>query len=513
MVGAGSDTKATPDMQQAVQERVVFSTLYNESDGYLATYVENFLRHTETDAALVVNLAPGRRIACPIAEASGRVLVFAGGLPRRKYGHTLLNGHLEAYDAALGRFGPFDHFCSLASNSLFARRFNPAAARSALERSELDRGEHDIGLDLDDLPGDWWWSLLPKNPDMIPYMKEIWGLTRAAGNQIEGLFATATDWGLLHARRAQIIEFGETMRPDGEFPMEEILPATFIRTFGSRRYVNLCHMFWDRPFTDNVKMDDVLAIGERFADHICLLKWFERSPINMITAATAKGLAGDLTERLAAVPEADRGQQRVLYRLIFEELARTLRSREGFSSLVSTWRHVDGDQPPARRFEFDQTLQVNRQLIPLPFGPDAPAGEPPAYVITEQTDDQLHLRFDLADAEQTIVTLSSSLAGTGDDDGTVLQGFLYLACCIGPGNRIFRLRILSDDSDHAVRLQDRIVLARGRRYAQQAPAPAAEHDGVREFYYPSEAIPDGDDVWIGLPFFSRSNFRVALDVV
>ena len=499
-------------MNQAVQERVVFSTLYNESDGFLATYVENFLRHTGPDAVLVVNLSPGRSIACPVADNSDRVLVITGTLPRRKSGHTLLNGHLEAFDAALRRFGRFDHFCSLASNSLFARRFDPAAARAALARSG-----HVAGVDLHNLPNHWHWPMLAKSPGLIPFMRETWGLSRVGGNQIEGLFATAADWGLLHARREEIIAFGATMGPDGEFPMEEILPATILCTFGSGRYVHLCHMFWDRPFTDNVQIDDLLGIGERFPDHICLFKWFERSPTNLITAAAATGMADDLTERLAAVPEAQRNQRRVLHRLIFTEMARALRSQERFSSLISTWRPVAGGQPPGRRFGFNPTLDGNRQVIGLPVGPDTPSGQALAYLFTEQTDVPLRLQIDVADDEQTVVTLSSLPAdfpaGAGAPDETALQGFLYLACCLGPGDRIFRLRILSDRTDRLVHVEERVVLARGNRYFQQAPTPVVEHDGVREFHYPCEAMADADDVWIGLPFFCRSDYRVAIDVV
>ena len=289
-------------MNQAVQERVVFSTLYNESDGFLTTYVENVLRHTGPDAILVVNLPPGREIACPVAEHSDRVLVITGALPRRKFGHTLLNGHLEAFEAALGHFGPFGYFCPLASNSLFARRFDPVAAQMALARSG-----HVTGVDLNDLPDTWYWPMLARSPDLIPFLRDTWGLTRVGNNQIEGLFAAASDWGLLHARRAEIIALGATMRPDGEFPMEEIVPATILCTFGSGRYVHLCHMFWDRPPTDNVRLDDVMGIGERFPDHVCLLKWFERSPANLITAAAdAAGLISALGAPHRVQPDAGR---------------------------------------------------------------------------------------------------------------------------------------------------------------------------------------------------------------
>ena len=499
-------------MNQADQGRVVFSTLYNESDGFLATYVENFLRHTGPDALLVVNLPPGRSIACPVAANSDRVLVITGALARRKFGHTLLNGHLESFDAALHRFGRFDHFCSLASNSLFARRFDPVAARAALARSG-----HVADVDLHDLPNHWHWPMLTKSPGLIRFMTETWGLSRVVGSQIEGLFATAADWGLLHTRREEIIAFGAIMGPDGDFPMEEILPATMICTFGSGRYVHLCHMFWDRPFIDNVQLDDVLAIGERFPAHVCLLKWFERSPTNLITAAAATGMAGDLTARLAAVPESQRNQRRVLYRLIFAEMARALRSQERFSSLISTWRPAADGQPPKRHFGFNPTLDGNRQIIGLPVGPDTPSGQALAYLFTEQTGVPLRLQLDVTDDEQTVVTLSSQPAdfpaGTGAPDETALQGFLYLACCLEPGDRIFRLRVLSDRSDRLVHVEERIVLNRAGRYFEQAPTPVVEHDGVREFHYPCEGVPDADDVWIGLPFFGRSDYRVAIDVV
>ena len=338
-------------------------------------------------------------------------------------------------------------------------------------------------------------------------MKRMWGLTGGAGNQIEGLFAAASDWALLHARRADIVALGQTMHPEAEFPMEEILPATLLCAFGSGQYINLCHMFWDRPVTDNVTLDDVLGIGERFPDHVCVLKWFERSPANLITAATAKGLVGDLAVRLRSVPEAERGQQRVLYRLIFEELARTLRPHEEFSSLVSTWRPADGEQQPSRRFEFDRTLDMSRHLMPLPFGPDAPVGENAAYLITEPTGDRLHLRFEVADAEQTVVALSSSVAAAGPHDETVCRASSTWPAASDPVT----------GSSASASCPTRVAGRRSSRSAscspaaaatsQQAPTPIVDHDGAREFYYPSEATADGGDVWIGLPFFSRSDFR------
>ena len=490
-------------------KRVVFSALYNESDGFLATYVENFLRHTDANALLLVNLPPGRRIACPIAEASARVLVFSGEMPRRKYGHTLLNGHLEAFDTALAQGGHFDYFCPLASNSLFVRRFDLVATLAALERSD-----NVADVELDDLPDRWWWSTVRKSPDLLGSLKTDWGLTVVASSQIEGFFAAAADWGLLHQRRAQIIALGERMVPEYTLPFEEIFPATVICTSGSRRYVFLCHVFWDRMIDDNVRLDDMLNVADRFPAHLCILKWFQRSPIDLVTAAAATGLVAGVATRLDATPAADRGQQRVLHRMMFEDLARTLRAGEGFVPLMSTWRSAagPGQSPPLGRFDFEQTLDIDPRRILLPLQPDAPAGYP-AHFMTERTGVRLDLKFSLIDGDQSVITLSSTLAVAGDHDETVLQGILFLACCMGGGNRIFRVRVLSDTADFPFWLTDRIVLARDGQLGYRKSMPIVEHDGMREYYYTSEALPDQGDAWIGLPVFGRSDFSVAIDAI
>ena len=494
--------------------RVVFSALFNESEAFLAAYVRNFLNNTGDNAFLVINLPSGRQIPCREAEESERVLVFPGKVQRRKFGHTLLAGHLESFEHAARTLGGFDFFCPLASNSLFARPFNLLAAVEKLKVKPVTTSN-----DLDNLLEVWWWVKVRRNPRFIAFLKDVWDLTHVSQNQIEGLFASRNDWAVLHERLPQILEVGETIEPDQEFPMEEILPATLMKQFGSGYFTYICHIFWTRSYQGKVVLADILDMPTLFPDEICILKWFERNPYDVATAAVSTGwirnLLGQVSDDLQTEPPATRFARR----MVLEQMARVLAEREGFGPVTAGW--WTGTEPDRRRMTLTRTVTMRRGIIPLPFERDA-EGEHQAgreqdllYVYAEDTKDAVQLSVEITESETTTIVLGTSLpaeAGDAEAAEPTKEGYLYLRFLPPPGNRVFRLRCVSMTASLRDRITGNVVIQHGQNYLYVLPCHVAAGE-VPEFYYRQDPDAGANALCFGIPFFSRSAVTLTLDVI
>ena len=489
--------------------RVVFSALFNESEAFLSAYVRNFLNNTGDGAFLVINLPSGRQIPCREAEESERVLVFQGEVQRRKFGHTLLAGHLESFEHAARILGGFDFFCPLASNSLFARPFNLPAAVAKLTVKPVTTSN-----DLDNLLEVWWWVKVRRNPRFIAFLKDVWGLTHVSQNQIEGLFASRNDWAVLHERLPQILELGGTVEPDQEFPMEEILPATLMKQFGSGFFTYICHIFWARSYQGKVVLADILDMPSLFPDEICILKWFERDPHDVATAAVSTGwirnLLGQVSDDLRTEPPATR----FAHRMILEQMARVLAQREGFGPVTAGW-WTENIEPDRRRMALTRTVTMRRDIIPLPFEHEAGGGQDLLYAYTEDTQDAVRLSVEITESDTTTIVLSTSLpaeAGDAEASEPTKEGYLYLRFLPPPGNRVFRLRCVSTTAGIRERITGNVVIQHGQDYLYVPPCHVAAGE-VPEFYYRQDPVAGASALWFGIPFFSRFAATLMLDVI
>ncbi len=491
------------DVMDRAAPTVVFSALFNESDAFLTTYVQNFLNNTGDGTVLVINLPSGRTIPCPLAERSERVLVFSGEVKRRKFGHTLLSGHLEAFGHADRTLGGFDFFCPLASNSLFARPFNLGAALEKLKVKPVTTSN-----DLDDLMEVWWWVKVRRNPRFIAFLKERWGLTHVSQNQIEGLLAARSDWAVLHERSGQILELGATIEPEQEFPMEEILPATLIKQFGSGHFAYICHIFWARSYQGKVVLADILDMPRLFPDEICILKWFDRDPDDPATAAVSTGWIQDLLGQVSDDLRTGPAATRFAHRMILEQVARVMAEREAFGPMTAGW-WTEATEPDRRRLALTRTVAMRREMITLPIEPEAGRDLKPLYLYTENTGHDVRLSLEISEADSTTIVFSASLPdGTADAD-SVLEGYLYLQTLVAAGSRVFRLRCVSATRD----MRDRIVVIQDARGYHRTPSCHAIDGEVPEFYYQHAPVADDGEMWVGIPFFSRFAVTLTVDII
>ncbi len=496
------------DVMDRAAERVVFSALFNESEAFLATYVRNFLNNTGDNAFLAINLPSGRQIPCREAEESDRVLVFPGEVQRRKFGHTLLAGHLESFEHAAQALGGFDFFCPLASNSLFARPFNLPAAVEKLKVKPVTTSN-----DLDNLLEVWWWVKVKRSPRFIAFLKDVWDLTHVSQNQIEGLFASRNDWAVLHERLPQILELGGTIEPDQEFPMEEILPATLMKQFGSGYFTYICHIFWTRSYQGKVVLADILDMPTLFPDEICILKWFERNPDDVATAAVSTGWIRNLLGRVSDDLQTEPPATRFAHRMILEQMARVLAEREGFGPVTADW--WTGTEPDQRRMTLTRTITMQRGIIPLPFEQEAGREQDLLYIYAEDTQDAVRLSVEITEAETTTIVLGTSLpaeAGDAEAAEPTLEGYLYLRFLPPPGNRVFRLRCVSTTASIRDRITGNVVIQHGQDYLYVLPCHVAAGE-VPEFYYRQDPDAGADALCFGIPFFSRSAVTLTLDVI
>ncbi len=488
---------------------VVFSALFNESDAFLTTFVRNFLNNTGDGTVLVINLPSGRTIPCPAAENSERVLVFSGEVQRRKFGHTLLCGHLESFEHASRTVGAFDFFCPLASNSLFARPFNlPAALEKLRTRPETTSN------DLDDLMEVWWWVKVKRNPRFIAFLKRVWGLTHASQNQIEGLFAARSDWAVMHERFGQILELGGTIEPGMEFPMEEILPATLIKQFGSGHFAYICHIFWARSYQGKVVLADILDMPSLFPDEICILKWFERDPNDLATAAVSTGWIQSLLGHVSQDLRTESAASRFARRMILEQVTRALAEREAFGPVTAGW-WTEATEPDRRWVALTQTVTMRREMIALPVELEAGRDLKPFYLYTEGTGHDVRLNLGISETDSTTILLGTSLEGEEAAEAEadpVLEGYLYLQALAPPGSRVFRLRCVSGTPDMRDRISGNVVIQDGGGHHRVPPCRPVDGEAA-EFYYQHDPVAGEEGTWFGIPFFSRLAVTLTLDVI
>ncbi len=516
-VEAAPDLVIPEDTITGHPKRIVFSALYNESDAFLDAYLANFLHHTGAESVLLVNFPPGRTI--PDNLPGDRVVVFNGDTRRHKSGHTLLMGHLESYALALQRFGEFDYFCPLASNSLFVRRFDPAAAVRQLRAGhkvpiDLDI-TYDVGLDIDRLPDNWHWPKIGGNRPFMTFLKERWGIDRLSQNQIEGLMASRADWGLLHARLPEFPSMGDlVLQEESAFlPLEEILPSTFFLAFGSGRYVNICHVFWNRfnhTGSGRVTIDELLGFS-RYPAHLCLMKWFERDVHAVETAAVTQLWSQTLLAGLATTSHGA-GEQ-LLQRLLLENLASSLRVQEVAIPFSAGWQSSPEHVLPPCVFH-DPRLSAVRQTMHLPTTLNGHEASSDAYLYLDYTQHEIDLSLQIVHEATTRVHLACNRLDVTPEDRVVpvLEGFLYMRAVWRGDTPIVRMRVPSSQAERSMVMRSIVVMCDGN-YTRVTPLHLEPHEEVTDYYFSATHLLTGESFWFGIPFFADLRFEAELTLI
>ena len=494
-------------MNPASPVRVVFSALYNESDEFLEAFVSNFLLFTGAEALLVVNLPRGRTIACPSAAASGRVHVINGAIERAALGHTLLAGHIESLRFATGLLGAFDHFCPMASNSLFVRRFDLATTEHSLA---VKTPLYSVAAKLDDLPDVWWWRVLGEDGRFAPFIRSQWGLDTACSYQIEGNFASREDWMEVGRRLDEMLRYPHMGSPPLPYPVEEVLPAIVFKYFRSGRHVGICHSYWDRGPSGPVTIPDIVEHLWTMPPEICMAKWFVRSVANPAAAAVSTGWGARLLDSMSDPATPDGPTGRLIRRLLLDELGRLRRAAEDFEPITARWASASASAPD-RTLLFHQAMPAGYHVLTLADTVTTQTGEAAAYAVTEDMDRALDLTIRIEQPTGAIRIRGGP--PEAPDRAPTLAGHLYLSPLLEACPTAIRVRMSQPLTAATAHVLRRLVVRHAGRQdnlVEKHRARLPEHVDV---YYMVADLDMTAGLWVGLPFFHDLDVDLTVEVL
>ena len=400
--------------------KFVFSSLFNETPEYLDLYIANFLHYTESDVVLIVNL--GRGVPVSLDRDFGpRVRLLRGEVQRSAFGHTLLAGHMESFAYAEDVFPDFGWFLTIASNSLFFRRFDGALT---VADANTKRRAPDDHVMWHALPEAWHWQKFLGFEAAGARLRSRWGIDGLSRTQIEGSFASRKDWELVADVASDLTGYWCGLQA----PLEEVLPLSVMQTLGSGRITHICKVKWVFPFRKELVRLEEMIDTRNLPDHVCMMKWFSRDPLAPETMIVGTSLGQALLQALQqAAPggQADLNLEVLLLMFLGQVEARSRGMLVPFNpgrKLQETHR-----LPPLETIAARQICGID--------GGAVEASEP--YLYFEHTGARLELTLHFSGPRKLHIECRAS---PGQDDAVMpegLQVYLYLPT---PQARLLKLR-------------------------------------------------------------------------
>lgn len=470
--------------------RFVFSALYNESAAFLDHFVANFLAHTDHLSHLYVNLSrqsPAREDQIN----SSRVTVFRGGFDRQAFGHTLLAGHMESFARAVIDIPQFEYFMTVASNSLFFRSFDTPEVLRLLESSP----RLTPAIPVANLPDRWYWSKLRSQVEACRTLTSDWNLQFLLDGQIEGRIASRGDWQLVHDVQASLVPCWS----DFEAPLEEIIPPSVIHGLGSGHTINICYNRFveaKKSYRGGFAQTSDL-VASALPEHICIIKWFERSILSPQTMQVATDHGRDLTNWLTSEERQSRtGVEQELL------LGSNYQSLLGIRSKANLVADGVGQIPASATFQ----LAAQRQVVDCDGNPTnrlsafyflEDTGLPLSFKTKSNADGDLFIHCYFNGSPQQAPSPSAHLK----------QAYFYfpIPTCAG-------LRLAVDASIHGVAPVDilnNLCLFDGRSFGLRQPFTSSVvfHEFCFEMFFDTDACVAAH---IGFPVFLGSSLRLRL---
>ena len=418
--------------------KFVFSALYNETPEFLDVFVANFLHYTDLDAALIVNL--GRDLPIPVDRDFGpRVRLIRGEVQRSGWGETLLAGHMQSFGYAEKVFPDFDWFITIASNSMFFRRFDGALAVADTiirQRPEEFRATWQSLPDVDH----WHWWRLRGFEAAGMRLSGRWGIDGLVRGQIEGCIASRADWAITAEVFYDLSGYWHGL----QHALEEILPYTVINSIGSGRMGLICHINWTQNFR-NVRIDDIIC-PQDLPRQVCMIKRFQRHELSLETLIVSTPLGQQL---LLAMQQAAPGSKEDLH---IEVLLRA------FLEQVEARRELIPFEPGSKLREMQAPASLDviavRQICGLDGGPFE-QGEPFLYL--ENTGARVELVIHAPGPERLFVDCRARPAQEGGDTPSGIQAYLCL-----PAPQATRLKLSGHlEGEYVENFVNRIVWGDG----------------------------------------------------
>ncbi|WP_143217038.1 discoidin domain-containing protein [Acetobacter indonesiensis] len=503
--------------KEASLSKLVLSTLFNESDVYLNQYINNFLAMTPDNVFLVLNFPKDRIVPDNIKSKNHRVCIFNGSVNREKWGHTLLLGHIEAFQKAKEVFPDFSYFATMASNALMVRELDVISSIAQLDINSpvpvaCERA-YDLDIDVDVLEpthhGTWMWHHFRNCSGLGEYLHDQIKLERVSVTQIEGLFASRQDWQLLEDRKSLLEGLAPFISFENFLALEEVLPIAIFRTFGSGRYTHICRVLWSG--TREVTVDDLLTMVPRLPEYFCSLKWFDRSASARSTIAVTTEWGRqllDLARKKKDFDPIERFQASILARQLVDQI----RDHEKYLPLTMAWWDTEEKANAGVVFDF-KNIPCQRQILKLDILDEKVSKKNPAYIYMEETGLVLDVSISINEINQSHTNIRIACAAqtqAGDlVSGVHLQGYLYLSALCG--STVFRINI-SKDKCHPPEMLSRTVLHDEYNYRLINAEFVEKNIDSEILYYVCNAAHDDGQVWLGLPICSNGIAEISVSV-
>lgn len=489
-------------------KKFVFATNYNEGEDFLSFYIDNFLSYTDEQCVLVINLAPGRRlVSCP-QQKSDRVHIFSGEVQRAKWGMGIALGHLESFAYAAHYCGPFDFFCTVASNALFFRSIDKDAIIDRLDRGEIFpqargrdyRTDHDIPVTGHEAEnGTWAWRGFNQSVHFRECLAKTCQIEHCTVTQIEGLVARRDDWDMILKQGDALHELRAALAQDPDDPryymaVEEMIFSSLILQHGSGRYTHLCYMLWEG--LGRIGPRELIADLPRMPSYLCCAKWFERSihDPGAVLVCTPAGRA--LLDACRTGSAASRSSLLSQLGDALEALGRSNVTADEETGIAVHWRDLPGW---SGRLLTEGVIHLDRQIETIIPDIIDPKERFAPFFLTEA----MHVDFDLSVAlsdlgDELQVTLTGVFPHS--PRSTALAGYLYLSA----RQPVSEFILSWDTHERAAQVADKIVLFDNlHRYELVTPDRESRRDGAYCLHYAVK------DEWkhrclsVGLPCYGR----------
>ncbi|TPW36082.1 discoidin domain-containing protein [Oecophyllibacter saccharovorans] len=506
----------------SLPSKIIFSSNYNEDDQFLPIYIDNFLNYTPDNCYLFINFPSSRPIPLNLITPNSRVHIFNGEVDRKKWGGTLLLGHMESYREALNVLGKIDYFCTCATNGLFVKLFDLKAAVQRLELNDqapvgMTRN-YLIDVPLNNIPRgkEWIWDNLLDSKSFREYLLYEADIKFMSLNQIEGLFASGAEWNTLYSR-IEILKKSASYFPYPNIKtpaLEEFLPVTFFRRFGSGKFTNICHMLWD-PHRD-VTFLDLIEFAVKLPVHMCQVKWFNRNPDTLPTAALDQKWFRALLDDLLTLDTPNAYRERFLKRLLTQSFSEASRLGEVYTPLTRFWRSEA--QEERAQWMCSSLIPVGKQvkLSPafstLSIGPSK-NGSLAAWLLSSDSPvDTLHYEAIISE-EASTTTLSLQVNKDGEPSGRHEWGdtraTLFLSPMVGEKAQVFRLSLRRPFEFVHEQIMHNIRLSDGHSNLAWPLTLQEDEEGWCHFYFLRPQNHFGE-IWIGIPAFLRTSISMKI---
>lgn len=264
---------------------IVFSTLFNESKDFLEILIKNFLIFSNEEDFFVINIGTSD-LDIHVDLSSERIHFVKSNVERKKWGATLLNGHVENFQFSKTLFQDQDFlFCTTASNSLFIKRYE----KSRIIESLVDSAGKLQGVSLGEIGG-WWWERIKKSDSVCSLLNN----KSLVSSQIEGLLTYSENWDEISNLMPRLISASEGITDSEVFPMEEFIPSTIIANSKKNNLIHVCKVMWERFQSGHhlIEINEIYSEFDAFPDQkyiniapetIFMCKWFMRTSHSLPT--------------------------------------------------------------------------------------------------------------------------------------------------------------------------------------------------------------------------------------